>query len=184
MGDARAEKASQRFGRKVRAERQARGWTQAQLADTLGALEVPWFQSTVNKVETGLRSVSWDEALVLSAVLGFPLADAAMTDEQHLLEQAARIQDEMRHLQERQWELQREHAEVDAALYEIKHPGDTKAFVEAMRADPEATKRAYDALTEGAEAAASKRPAPARKTTKKAATKKAATKRAATRKGR
>jgi transcriptional regulator with XRE-family HTH domain len=88
------ESASHRFGQVVRQRREAYGWTQAELADRVNDFELSWHQSTVNKVETGLRPVTWDEAVVLAPVLGFSLADAAADDEQRLMERYSRLREE------------------------------------------------------------------------------------------
>jgi transcriptional regulator with XRE-family HTH domain len=69
--------ASRRLGLLVRELRDQRGWSQAELAYEMSALVTPWYQSTVNRIETGGRTVTWDEAVALSTVLGIDLAEAA-----------------------------------------------------------------------------------------------------------
>jgi hypothetical protein len=46
----------------------------------MSALGSAWYQSTVNRVETGGRTVTWDEAIALSTVLDFDLTEAAGED--------------------------------------------------------------------------------------------------------
>jgi transcriptional regulator with XRE-family HTH domain len=69
------------FARRVREVRERRGWTQQQLAERLRELGVPIDRTKVNRVETGARAVSVDDALAIAAALGvspsvlfFPLA--------------------------------------------------------------------------------------------------------------
>jgi transcriptional regulator with XRE-family HTH domain len=71
------------FAKRVREVRERRGWTQQQLADRLRELGVPIDRTKVNRVETGARAVSIDDALAIAAALGvspsvlfFPLASS------------------------------------------------------------------------------------------------------------
>lgn len=55
--------------------RSRREWTQADLAENLEALGLPWDRSTVAKVESGRRQVTVEELVVLAAALDVsPLA--------------------------------------------------------------------------------------------------------------
>ena len=58
---------SEVFRRRVREVRQAKGWTQPQLAEALGAELTPF---AIARLESGKRGVSLDEAVALAAVLG------------------------------------------------------------------------------------------------------------------
>lgn len=59
------EDAVARFGKKVRAARQARGWTQEELADRAGLAPVQ-----VSRVERGVREVRLTTLLRLVSALG------------------------------------------------------------------------------------------------------------------
>jgi ribosome-binding protein aMBF1 (putative translation factor) len=71
-------RASRYLGLLVRLRRSVVGWSQEKLAQEMSErLEgVRWYQSTVNRIETGGRTVTWDEAVVLAAVLDFDLTEA------------------------------------------------------------------------------------------------------------
>jgi transcriptional regulator with XRE-family HTH domain len=62
---------AQVFARRVRAARESRGWTQAQLADRLREIGYPKSRETLTKLEGGrYRGVSLDDAFAIAAALG------------------------------------------------------------------------------------------------------------------
>lgn len=76
-------RSSEQLGRIVKGRRAWSGWTQADLAEQMNAHGFSWHQSTVNRVETGLRPFTWDEAVTLAVLLDLDLSTAA--DEQQRL---------------------------------------------------------------------------------------------------
>jgi len=62
----------------VREFREARGWSQVELADRLATEGMDMSQVLVSRVEQGKRPVRLDEAVVIAGVLGFELADVAV----------------------------------------------------------------------------------------------------------
>lgn len=63
----------------VKAERLGAAATQTDLAELMNARGFSWRQSTVNRIETGLRPITWDEAVALAALLRIDLGVAAET---------------------------------------------------------------------------------------------------------
>jgi len=61
---------AKRFGERVREFRMAKGWTQAQLADSIGK-----HKSTVTKIEAGGQQTLLPDVLLLSHVLGVGVDD-------------------------------------------------------------------------------------------------------------
>lgn len=57
------------FGERLKAIRQRRGWTQAQMAEMCADFGEPIDRSVIAKIEGGKRGVGLNEALTLSAVL-------------------------------------------------------------------------------------------------------------------
>ena len=66
----------EQFGKKVRALRE-RALTQSQLAAEMTAAGHRMYQTTIAKIESGERPVSFDEAVSLAEVLGADLAEMA-----------------------------------------------------------------------------------------------------------
>lgn len=66
-----------RLGKFVRELREARGWSQAELADRLSAEGLDMTQVLVSRIEQNKRPVRFDEAVVISHVLGFAVGDVA-----------------------------------------------------------------------------------------------------------
>lgn len=56
---------SQEFGEKLRSLREAKGWSQAELARRSGVR-----QANISRYEQGLREPSWSIAVALAAALG------------------------------------------------------------------------------------------------------------------
>lgn len=79
MVDVAALEAEERIGRRVRELRQARGWSQEQLASAMTDLGVTMHQTTVAKVEAAARPIRVNEAAVFAAVLGVRLVDLLET---------------------------------------------------------------------------------------------------------
>jgi hypothetical protein len=77
-----------------------------------------WYQSTVNRIETGGRTVTWDEAVALSTLLDFDLTEAAGEDLDLVLAQYRRQRAEFEALWqrsvERVIELCREYGPISA----------------------------------------------------------------------
>lgn len=71
------ESVEDRFARRVRAERESRGWTQAQLAEALSEHGIKFHQSAVAKIENRdvdrPRVIRLDEAEALARVFGLSL---------------------------------------------------------------------------------------------------------------
>jgi transcriptional regulator with XRE-family HTH domain len=57
------------FARRLREARNARGWTQQELAAALGRLSAPMDRTTVAKIEKGQREVRLDEFVAFAAAL-------------------------------------------------------------------------------------------------------------------
>lgn len=69
------------FGRRMKAIREARRIPQQHVAMNLSMLHgMPWHQSTVGKVESGLRPVRLAEAVAIAAVLAVPLQELLTED--------------------------------------------------------------------------------------------------------
>lgn len=62
-----------RFGERLKAERDARGWSQPHLVELLEAQGISWHVSTVAKIEGGNRAVRIIEAVAMADVFGVPL---------------------------------------------------------------------------------------------------------------
>jgi transcriptional regulator with XRE-family HTH domain len=58
------------FGKRLRRERDSRGWSQAQLAKMLSDKDIPMHWTTVAKIEAGDRSVRIDEAAGIADLFG------------------------------------------------------------------------------------------------------------------
>jgi transcriptional regulator with XRE-family HTH domain len=63
----------QRFGARVREIRQARGWTQDDLAKRMTSAGYQMHQTTLTKLENGSRPTSVGEAAALAAIFGIPM---------------------------------------------------------------------------------------------------------------
>ena len=61
------------FGKRVRAEREHRGWTQAELANMLTGNGIAVGPTVIAKIEVGKRSVRIDEAFELANLFGLSL---------------------------------------------------------------------------------------------------------------
>lgn len=61
------------LGERIRSRRRLFGYSQAQLAEAMTEIGVPWRRQVVDLVERGRRQVRADELLPLSAVLDCPL---------------------------------------------------------------------------------------------------------------
>ncbi|OBA57871.1 hypothetical protein A5777_06695 [Gordonia sp. 852002-10350_SCH5691597] len=71
VGDAMEEPSvSELLAHNVRAMRKQREWSQEQLAERMSKNGHQWHQATVYKVESGSRSVTYDEAYSLSELFG------------------------------------------------------------------------------------------------------------------
>lgn len=64
----------------VKRIRSERGWTQAQLAERLAALNYPIGQPTLAKVEKGNRKISVDDAIALAIALNVPPLNLLLPD--------------------------------------------------------------------------------------------------------
>jgi len=64
------ESAAQAFGRRVRVLRQARLWTQPDLVRHLTAAGHPMHQTTIAKLESGVRPTDVDEITAIAAIFG------------------------------------------------------------------------------------------------------------------
>ncbi len=83
--DYRAGGLSYRLGLEVRERREQRHMSQQELAKAMAHMGHKWHQTTVNRIEAGTRTVSYDEACGLAMVLGFMLDQVAATDLHHAL---------------------------------------------------------------------------------------------------
>src|SRR6185437_14748918 len=63
------------FGDHLRRMRNEAGLTQRQLADKMSEAGITMYQSTIGKIEAGLRTVSIGEAVQFAAALGVQLSD-------------------------------------------------------------------------------------------------------------
>jgi len=61
---------SEVFRRRLREVRQARNWTQPELAEKLSGQGAGITEFTINRIESGKRGLSLDEAVAIAAVLG------------------------------------------------------------------------------------------------------------------
>jgi transcriptional regulator with XRE-family HTH domain len=62
------------FGQSIRILRQARGWSQGDLAEAMRSSGFDWQQSTASKTEQATRPVRLNEAAALAALFRVPLA--------------------------------------------------------------------------------------------------------------
>jgi transcriptional regulator with XRE-family HTH domain len=70
----RKEQTATHFGKRVKAERVLRGWSQAQMADLLKAHGIPMIHpTTIAKIESGARPTRIDEATGIADVFGISL---------------------------------------------------------------------------------------------------------------
>jgi transcriptional regulator with XRE-family HTH domain len=58
------------FGKTIKAMREARGWTQTDLATKLGTLGFEYHQTTIGKLESGARPLRIGELFAMAAVFG------------------------------------------------------------------------------------------------------------------
>jgi transcriptional regulator with XRE-family HTH domain len=84
------------LGSTIRRQRDERGWSQDQLAQRLTELGFRWLQSTVNRIETGSRTVTWDEAAILSLIFDLNLNELARMNPVALRAQRAELDDDIR----------------------------------------------------------------------------------------
>lgn len=68
------------FGRRVKELRSARGWTQGDLAQRLTAAGYQMHQSTVAKMESGVRPTNVGEIAALAAIFGVPIGHVFSSD--------------------------------------------------------------------------------------------------------
>src|SRR5215471_10041757 len=87
--------ASRRLGQLIRQRREESGWTQEDLAGALDPYGIHWYQSTVNRIESGNRTITWDEAIVICAALGLDLVEAAKSDLDYARAVSQRLQTEL-----------------------------------------------------------------------------------------
>ena len=106
--------ASRRLGLVIRRQREQMGWSQEDLAETLGQYGVRWYQSTVNRVESGGRTVTWDEAIVICAALGLDLVAAARSDLDYARAKTQRLEAELRSLEQQHRDRQQQLAAAKA----------------------------------------------------------------------
>lgn len=64
---------AQRVGRRIRHDREARGWTQLELADALSDAGGPRYSSRISIWESGRSLPSEDHRQLLARVLGVPV---------------------------------------------------------------------------------------------------------------
>jgi transcriptional regulator with XRE-family HTH domain len=121
--------ASRRLGLLVRRRREEMGWSQEDLAGILGQYGVRWYQSTVNRVESGGRTVSWDEAIVICAALEIDLVEAAQGDLDHATAVRRRAEARKQSLEQ---QLRDSHAELAVAVKQ-----EQEARVRALADAPE-----------------------------------------------
>lgn len=63
------------FGKVVRAMREARGWSQTDLADRLGKLGFEYHQTTIGKLESGARPLRIGELFAMASVFDVTVED-------------------------------------------------------------------------------------------------------------
>jgi transcriptional regulator with XRE-family HTH domain len=117
--------ASAQLGELVKLLRLQAGATQTDLAELMTGRGFSWHQSTVNRVETGLRPITWDEAVALASLLRINLAAAANTRDQ-LYARGVEIHDEQRALAEELVSVEERIREIDQRperidMYEYMH---------------------------------------------------------------
>jgi transcriptional regulator with XRE-family HTH domain len=133
--------ASEQLGRIVKARRLEAGGTQTDLAELMTKRGFSWRQSTVNRIETGLRPITWDEAVMLASLLSIDLAEAANTRER-LLAKIADIdrqgEQTFKQLSEQKLVLEQQLAELDEREERISlhEHAQTKAMELIARKNP------------------------------------------------
>lgn len=88
-----AQVGAHRFGRRVRQERKARDWSQAELAERMTKAGYPLHQTAVARIESGKRPTTIQEVYALAAVLGVPSITALLSsggEDMQLLAQITR----------------------------------------------------------------------------------------------
>jgi transcriptional regulator with XRE-family HTH domain len=124
------------LAQRLRAFRDARGWTQDDLVRRMGGAGFSWRQSTVAKTEAATRPVRVDEAAALAAIFGVTVDDLVRT-ELHPL--TARIQLTAAALAEATRELAQRERERDTAEWRCREAQSRlealEEFAEAAFAD-------------------------------------------------
>jgi transcriptional regulator with XRE-family HTH domain len=132
---------SAQLGRIVRLRRAGAGWTQADLGERMTEHGLSWRQSTVNRIETGLRPITWNEAVTLAALLDIDLSTAADTDEQKLRNETAALAREIDHDREQlaakvaRWHL------MSRQLLDLDTTDEQAALIEQVTTKRTTTKR-------------------------------------------
>ncbi|WOX09164.1 helix-turn-helix transcriptional regulator [Streptomyces sp. N50] len=137
MGDALGT-AEDVVGRRVKALRLARGWSQQELATRMKDQGQPWRQTTVAKTEAADRPIRVNEAASLAAVFGITISDLLTVpiDDYHLASatvQLAEVRALAEAAQQRVSELERAHQHATGQL-EAARQQHHLALVELQRA--------------------------------------------------
>ena len=61
------------LSRRIRVEREHRGWSQTQMAEMLDSRHTPMHWTTISKIEKGVRSVRVDEAVAIADLFGITI---------------------------------------------------------------------------------------------------------------
>lgn len=64
-----------RFGRGIKTMREARGWSQTELAERLAELGFEYHQTTIGKIESAARPLRLSELFAFAGVFGIPASD-------------------------------------------------------------------------------------------------------------
>ena len=124
------------LGTNVKTLRQARGWTQVELAGRLSQLGIDLHQTTVAKLEAGNRPVSTDELHALASVLE--------VEYEHLMPARVSLRDESEAL--RTARLTSELAQAEHRLAEQRADEASEEANRARERAEEAKQRAHEAL--------------------------------------
>jgi transcriptional regulator with XRE-family HTH domain len=122
-----AERAELVLGQRVRAFREARGWTQEELARKMKDLGFTWYQSTAAKTENSARPIRVNEAAALADLFEVRIDDLVREDSnplagrmRALVLRRSEMLTEAKNLQQAITDLQRVVPELEALNLQIK----------------------------------------------------------------
>jgi hypothetical protein len=110
----RPREASRRLGALVRERREDLGLSQGALITAMEPYGFGWYQSTLTRLESGTRMVTFDEAVALAAVLDFDLNEAGGIGP--MKARRRELQERLKEAEAQAVQLRREVAEADEAI--------------------------------------------------------------------
>ncbi len=115
------------LARRMRVEREARGWSFSAMARAMTDAGAPMPPNAVSRIESGERRIQFDEVVALMRVLGTDIVNVAtdvdVLNAQDLRERAAEIEDTMAELREAAGVLVRSTRDLWAAAFRAGRDG-------------------------------------------------------------